>query len=138
MKHRRNSLVRIVVVAAVLALVLAACGSSSKSSGGSPATSAAQTGGTLVFGAEQWPDCINPINQCANSSWLQWLVPIHVLPRLDRARREEQLRGVAADHGAADASNGGVTGAGTTFTVTYHLNPDAKWRPTARRSRRPT
>src|SRR5687768_10680810 len=25
--------------------------------------------GSLVIGAEQWPECLNPITECANSSW---------------------------------------------------------------------
>src|SRR6185437_37157 len=65
-KYSRNALVRIVVVVAALALLLAACGSSSKNTGsGSTTTVAAKSGGSVVFGAEQWPDCINPITQCA-------------------------------------------------------------------------
>ena len=48
--------------------------------------------------------------QCANSSWLQWLVPIHVLPRLTELDDEEQLRAVAAAHGVPSVANGGVTG----------------------------
>jgi len=30
--------------------------------------------GQIVIGAEQWPGCLNPITECANSSWYQWLV----------------------------------------------------------------
>ena len=60
-------------------------GAGTTASGGSAGTTAAAadrtpTGGTITFVAEQWPDCINPITQCANSSWLQWLVPIHGCP----------------------------------------------------------
>src|SRR5690242_5362544 len=129
-RHRRNAPLRvsIVVVAIVSALALSACGSSSKSSGGTNnTTKAAKTGGTMTFGAEQWPSCINPINQCANSSWLQWLVPIHVLPRL--AELDEKNNFVASPllKELPSVDNGGVTGEGPTFTVTYHLNPDAKW-----------
>jgi peptide/nickel transport system substrate-binding protein len=130
-KFRRSSLVRVTVVTAALALVLTACGSSSKNSGngsGNGNTAAGPTG-SVVFGAEQWPDCVNPINQCANSSWLQWLVPIHVLPRL--AELDEKNNFVASPvlKELPTVANGGVTGAGKTFTVTYHLNPDAKWTP---------
>ena len=46
-----------------------------------------------------------------------------------RARRQEQLRRVAAPDEMPTLANGGVTGSGKTFTVTYHLNPDAKWEP---------
>jgi hypothetical protein len=49
----------------VSALALSACGSSSKKSGGtsSNTSKAGKAGGSLTLGAEQWPDCINPINQ---------------------------------------------------------------------------
>jgi hypothetical protein len=36
--------------------------------------------GTVVIGAEQWPGCLNPITECANSSWYQWTVGWVVLP----------------------------------------------------------
>ena len=49
-------------------------GAGTTASGGSAGTTAAAadrtpTGGTITIGAEQWPECINPITQCANSSW---------------------------------------------------------------------
>ena len=126
MKHSRNSFVRIVVLGAVLALVLAACGSSSKKpasgNGGAPT-------GSVVFGAEQWPDCINPINQCANSSWLQWLVPIHVLPRLTELDDHNNFVASPLLTEMPSVENGGVSGSGKTYTVTYHLNPAATWQP---------
>jgi peptide/nickel transport system substrate-binding protein len=123
-KYSRNALVRIVVVIAALALVLAACGSSSKTgSGNSPTTVAAKSGGNAVFGAEQWPDCINPITQCANSSWLQWLVPIHVLPRLMELDAKNNFVPSPLLAGAP------VVSAGPPMTVTYKLNPAAKWEP---------
>jgi len=31
--------------------------------------------GKIVIGAEQWPDCLNPVTDCANSSWYQWIPP---------------------------------------------------------------
>ncbi|MFT3855356.1 MAG: ABC transporter substrate-binding protein [Ilumatobacteraceae bacterium] len=31
-----------------------------------------KSGDQITVGAEQWPDCINPITQCANSSWAAW------------------------------------------------------------------
>src|SRR6266566_5175179 len=88
-----------------------------------------KTGGSIVLGAEQWPSCVNPINQCSNSSWLQWLVPIHVLPRL--AELDEKNNFVASPllTELPSIDNGGVKGSGKTYTVTYHLNPAAKWSP---------
>ena len=53
-------------------------GAGTTASGGSAGTTAAAadrtpTGGTITIGAEQWPECINPVTQCANSSWMQWM-----------------------------------------------------------------
>ena len=128
MKKPRHAFVRMMVLAAVVALVAAACGSSSKKSNGNSGNSAAPTG-SVIFGAEQWPDCVNPINQCANSSWLQWLVPIHVLPRLTELDDHNNFVASPLLTEMPSTSNGGVTGSGSTYTVTYHLNPDAKWEP---------
>jgi len=116
----------------VLTFVVAACGSSSKNSGGGGGsgggnTAAGKKGGSVVFGAEQWPSCINPITQCANSSWLQWLVPIHVLPRLAELDPNNNFVASPLITELPSTTNGGVTGAGKTFTVTYHLNPSAVW-----------
>jgi peptide/nickel transport system substrate-binding protein len=36
--------------------------------------------GQIVIGAEQWPQCLNPITQCANSSWYVWTVSFPTLP----------------------------------------------------------
>jgi len=36
--------------------------------------------GKIVIGAEQWPDCLNPITGCANSSWYVWTTAFKVLP----------------------------------------------------------
>ena len=38
-------------------------------------------GGTeILIGAEQWPDCINPVTECANSSWMVWTVSFPLYP----------------------------------------------------------
>ncbi|HEY7468643.1 MAG TPA: ABC transporter substrate-binding protein [Acidimicrobiia bacterium] len=34
----------------------------------------------VVVGAEQWPECINPVTECANSSWMVWTTSFAVLP----------------------------------------------------------
>jgi len=38
--------------------------------------------GQIVLGAEQWPECLNPITECANSSWYVWTVSFAVMPGL--------------------------------------------------------
>jgi peptide/nickel transport system substrate-binding protein len=42
----------------------------------------AKSGDQITIGAEQWPDCLNPITECANSSWLVWTTVFKVLPNV--------------------------------------------------------
>jgi len=37
-------------------------------------------GDTVTIGAEQWPECINPVTECANSSWMVWTASFPLLP----------------------------------------------------------
>jgi peptide/nickel transport system substrate-binding protein len=116
---------RLVAAVAAVAIVFAACGSSGSKTKGSTATTAGPAGGKIVIAAEQWPDCINPITQCANSSWLQWLVPIHVLPRLAELDTKNNFVASPLVTTMPTLANGGITK--SPFTVTWHLNPAAKW-----------
>jgi peptide/nickel transport system substrate-binding protein len=36
--------------------------------------------GQVVLGAEQWPGCLNPITECANSSWYIYTISFPLLP----------------------------------------------------------
>ena len=119
--------VRLVAAVACVAMVFAACGSSKSKgpSGGSTTTVAQKTGGKIVIAAEQWPDCLNPITQCANSSWLQWLVPIHVLPRLAELDTKNNFVASPLVTELPSLANGGITK--DPFTVTWHLNKAANW-----------
>jgi peptide/nickel transport system substrate-binding protein len=36
----------------------------------------------IIVGAEQWPECINPVTECANSSWAVWTASQAVLPAI--------------------------------------------------------
>jgi len=36
--------------------------------------------GQIVIGAEQWPECLNPVTECANSSWYVWTVANNLMP----------------------------------------------------------
>jgi peptide/nickel transport system substrate-binding protein len=38
------------------------------------------SGDQIVIGAEQWPDCLNPITDCANSSWYVWTALFPIAP----------------------------------------------------------
>src|SRR5947209_17057279 len=69
-------------VAAVVAIAATACtGRVAPNPTASPSSLRLEHVGSLVFGAEQWPKCINPINECSSSLWTWYTVLEHVLPR---------------------------------------------------------
>jgi peptide/nickel transport system substrate-binding protein len=37
-------------------------------------------GSEILIGAEQWPDCLNPVTECANSSWMVWTAAFPLYP----------------------------------------------------------
>jgi peptide/nickel transport system substrate-binding protein len=123
--RKRKSAFSFLALAVAMALAASACGSSKKGASGSTTSVAGKAGGKLVLAAEQWPDCINPITQCANSSWLQWLVPIHVLPRLAELDEKNNFIASPLVTELPSLTNGGIKQ--NPFTVTWHLNPAAKW-----------
>lgn len=41
-----------------------------------------KSGDQITVGAEQWPDCINPVTECANSSWEVWTAGFPILPAI--------------------------------------------------------
>jgi peptide/nickel transport system substrate-binding protein len=137
---------RTTIMLTMLALVVAACGGDDTDDVGGagdatdpPATSTAATdepapaspdlpegsGGSVVFGAEQWPECINPVTSCANSSWLVWSVLAHTLPRLMELTPEGTYQASPLLVEAPTLENGLITE--DPFTVTYQLRNDAVW-----------
>jgi peptide/nickel transport system substrate-binding protein len=115
---------RIAVVCAI-ALLAAACGGGSSGGGSGTTQSQAKKGGSVVFAAEQYPECLNPITSCANASWLVWVAWMHVMPRL----MEVDTKGnyVASDLlvEAPTEQNGGIKQ--NPFRITYKLKPEAVW-----------
>ena len=108
-------------LALVMTVAVAACGGSDTSADDNTPVN------TLVIGAEQWPECINPITQCSGASWLQWLVPIHVLPRLTELNEANEFVASPLLTEMPTEANGGVSGEGKSFTITYRLDPKAVW-----------
>lgn len=121
-----------------LSLLAAACGDDDEAEDGAPPTEETtapsgasepqgNVGGTLTLGAEQFPECINPITACANSSWMAWAVVGHVLPRLMELSPEgENIPSPLLD-GEPELAGEGVDDSGDPFSVTYTLHPDANW-----------
>jgi peptide/nickel transport system substrate-binding protein len=48
--------------------------------------------GQIVIGAEQWPSCLNPITECANSSWYVWTVSFPTLPGIWDATNDQNFK----------------------------------------------
>lgn len=126
--HRR---IRAAAVLAVTALIAVSCGSDDSTA--EPAATqtpdgagaAGETGGSVVFAAEQWPECINPVTSCANASWLTWSVIHHVLPKLMEVDSEGNYRASPVLEEAPDLDNGLITE--DPFTVTFPIAAEAVW-----------
>jgi peptide/nickel transport system substrate-binding protein len=124
-RYRQATFGRLVVALSVLSLVAAACGNDNKNGGGGGDANAPK-GGSIVLGAEQWPDCINPITQCANSSWMHWVTDQYVLPKLMYLDAKNDFKASALLKEAPTTANGGLK-TSPKFTITYKLNPNAVW-----------
>jgi peptide/nickel transport system substrate-binding protein len=110
----------------VVSLVGVACSSDGDGGGGGGGTEGTpHSGGTAVFGAEQWPQCLNPITSCAFASWYFYTVQEHVMPRLMALSVDNEFIASPLLTEAPSLENGMVTD--DPFTVTFELNPDAVW-----------
>jgi peptide/nickel transport system substrate-binding protein len=129
---RTRTSARAFAVAAVIAIGAVACsgggGSTSggnTSNGGPGTTSKPKQGGSIVLGAEQWPQCLNPITDCSAASWYLWSVQDFVLPRLVEWSNAVEPQASPLIQELPSLDNGGITQ--EPFSVTYHLNPKAVW-----------
>lgn len=84
-----------------------------------------QPGGSVVFAAEQWPECLNPITSCANASWLTWSVTHHILPKLMEVDVDGNYQASPVITEAPSLENGLL--AEDPFTVTYNIRDEAAW-----------
>lgn len=85
----------------------------------------ASVGGSVVFAAEQWPECLNPVTSCANASWLTWSVIHHVLPKLMEVDEAGNYQASPLITEAPSLENGLITE--DPFTITFNLDPEAVW-----------
>lgn len=129
---RNSRWLRVLALALGLSLVAAACGGNDddeQPSGGEDAgqDDGERSGGELVLGAEQWPECLNPITQCANASWMHYVANAHVLPRLMELSEDGSHVASPLIEGEPELAGDGIDDSGDPFTVTYQLNEDANW-----------
>jgi peptide/nickel transport system substrate-binding protein len=133
--------VKLLSALAAFTLLATACGGDdddSSSNAGSDATTTTaeggsdaggQQGGTLTLGAEQFPECINPVSQCANSSWMHWAVDQYVLPKLMTLSPGGDYIPSPLLDGDPELAGEGIDDSGDPFSVTYTLKDDANWAP---------
>src|SRR5262245_20676786 len=131
-RMRLRHMSRALAAAAVFAVVAVACGggggtSSTPTAGGTtqPAPSALPTGGEIVLGAEQWPECINPITSCSSATWAYYSVFEQVLPYAMILDLSGNFVASPVLTEAPTLDNGGLTQ--NPFTVTYKIADNAVW-----------
>ena len=133
MRSERAWYLRLFALLTVLVLIAAACGGDDDDSdaGGGDDTEDTggdvPTGGELVVGAEQEPECVAWIKSCSGSSWGYWMMGVNTMPRsFDTAPdgdgwqvvyNEDLLTGEPE----VDDSNPDQP------VITYSINPDAVW-----------
>ncbi len=86
--------------------------------GGTTAASTGATGGTVVFGAEQEPPCLNGVLAGCNNTWTSWTVGIS-FPGLYRILPNGDL--------APDLLEAEAKLTKKPFTVTYKIKKNANW-----------
>jgi peptide/nickel transport system substrate-binding protein len=118
---------RAIAVLSVVAIVATACGGDETGGGTTPTTSAPTVtkGGSIVIGAEQWPECVNPITSCSSATWYWYSVAEHVLPRAMVLDLQGNFIASPLLVEAPTLDNGGVVQ--SPFTVTFKINPKAVW-----------
>jgi peptide/nickel transport system substrate-binding protein len=124
---RLRLLSKTIALAGVLLVVAAAC-SSNKTTPGATSSSAApavKEGGQVVFGAEQWPECVNPITSCASATWTWYSVLEHVLPYAMVLDLKGNFVASPTLVEAPTLDNGGISQ--NPFTLTLKISPKAVW-----------
>jgi peptide/nickel transport system substrate-binding protein len=138
MRMRLRASARYIALAGVIAIAAVACGSNngggtpSASNGGGGSTTPGSTsggqptsGGSIVIGAEQWPQCLNPVTDCASASWYLYTIQEFVFPRLGQYSNKTAQEPSALTTEVPSLDNQGITS--NPFTVTWHLQPNAVW-----------
>jgi peptide/nickel transport system substrate-binding protein len=85
----------------------------------------AVAGGKIVLGAEQYPECLNPVTACASATWLYWTVIQYVMPRAMQLTLDGSFTNSPLLTEAPSLANGGITD--QPFTVRFKINRAAVW-----------
>ncbi len=118
---------RAMAVMGILAIAAAACGGANTPSSGASATPSARPrqGGSIVVGAEQWPECVNPITSCSSATWYWYSVAEHVMPYAMVLNLQGNFVASPLLVEAPTLDNGGITQ--NPFTIRFKINPTATW-----------
>jgi peptide/nickel transport system substrate-binding protein len=123
----------VVAVVTFVAVMLAGCTGAeppppSRLSAPPPASSITSSGpssgGEATIGAEQWPECLNPILSCGEPVTYQTVL-YHVLPRAMQFAPDGSLVPSPLLSEAPTLDNGGLTQ--TPFTIRYRIKGGAVW-----------
>lgn len=123
MRQRRS--VTLLVLLAALALFASACGSDSDDGDNAAPDESVPTGGTLVIGAEQEPDCVDFIGSCGGSTWGDYMVKEQTLPSAMIFVRGEN-NDYSYKHSIV-LSEEPVLETTPVQKITYKINPKAVW-----------
>ena len=82
-------------------------------------------GGSVLFGAEQWPECLNPITSCGADRWTWYSVLEHVLPRAMQLDAAGNFIASPMLMEAPTLENGGLTW--DPFTIRFRISDAAVW-----------
>jgi len=128
---RLRYLARTIAIVAVVGIVAAACGGkktpTATPSGSAPVTTqpSITQGGEIVLGAEQWPECVNPITSCASATWTWYSVLEQVLPYAMVLDLNGNFVASPTLAEAPTLDNGGITQ--NPFTVSFKIADNAVW-----------
>jgi peptide/nickel transport system substrate-binding protein len=122
---RLRWLIRTIGLLGILAVVATACGGGTASPPGSPSPSQPKRGGSIVLGAEQWPECVNPITSCSSATWYWYSVAEHVMAYAMVLNLQGNFVASPLLVEAPTLDNGGITQ--NPFTVTFKIDPRATW-----------
>jgi peptide/nickel transport system substrate-binding protein len=84
-----------------------------------------RAGGSITVGTSEFPECLNPITACASATGTWWTVLEQVMPRAMELDADADVVPSTLLVEAPSLENGGLTEG--PFTITYHLNPEARW-----------
>jgi peptide/nickel transport system substrate-binding protein len=119
--------IRAMAFVGILAVAATACGGGTTSGSGNSATPSGRPrqGGSIVVGAEQWPECVNPITSCSSATWYWYSVAEHVMAYAMVLNLQGNFVASPLLEEPPTLDNGGITQ--NPFTIRFKIKPNATW-----------